>query len=130
VKSDRDGWPIPPEGGGQAQKFSSGKTTVFYKDRPVEFCVELAGIETGQPVLDATNLKGTYEVRLRYVTRMKMSPELIARFPEWAPHSGADAGGEDVIGAFRHQLGLELKPDNVPFWILIVDHADRVPSPN
>jgi uncharacterized protein (TIGR03435 family) len=79
---------------------------------------ELLAKPLGAPVVDKTGLKGRYDFSLdlnRYIT-------------------GDMLGLEDVPGVFAQalleQLGLKLDTRKCPIDLLVVDHADRVPTEN
>jgi len=69
------------------------------------------------PVIDMTGLKGMYEMTL-----------------DWAPEPAADSDdtpkGLALPDALEAQLGLKLEHRKAPIEILVVDHAERVPSDN
>jgi uncharacterized protein (TIGR03435 family) len=74
-----------------------------------------ARVQLSRPVLDLTGLKDTYDFIL-----------------EWAPDSVQtdDASGPSVFTAIQEQLGLKLEARKHPVEILVIDHADKVPSEN
>jgi uncharacterized protein (TIGR03435 family) len=74
----------------------------------------------GRPVLDKTGLEG------RFAYALTFSP--LAAQP--ASDSGAELGPLDLFAAVQQQLGLKLEPKKDTIEILIVDHAERVPSEN
>jgi len=47
-----------------------------------------------------------------------------------AADSAAESGPLDIFRALEQQLGLKLEPAKEPLEILIVDHAERVPTEN
>ncbi len=73
----------------------------------------------GRTVLNKTGLEGRYFCALSY------SP-LAAE----ATGSAANPGPLDIFAAVQQQLGLKLEPAKEPLDILIVDHAERVPTEN
>jgi uncharacterized protein (TIGR03435 family) len=75
----------------------------------------LAGT-TGRPVLDKTNLDGPYLYVLQYAQL-----DTTASDPNSAP---------DIFGAVQQQLGLKLESDKAPLPVLVIDHAERVPTGN
>ena len=88
------------------------------KNAAVAQFAELLSRPLGAPVVDKTELKGRYDFSLdlnRYIT-------------------GAMLGVEDVPGIFEQalidQLGLKLDARKCPINLLVVDHADRVPTEN
>jgi uncharacterized protein (TIGR03435 family) len=76
-----------------------------------------------RPVLDMTGLTGYYDFTLDWV-------------PETAPaadgkiDAGPDASGPTLTMALQDQLGLKLEARKAPVEILVVDHAERVPTEN
>lgn len=128
---DRDGYPILPEGVSEGQNFATGQTRISFKAQPMQFLVQVVTAETGQPVLDATNLKGKYDIHLQWVSQKTayVAPELLERNPSLAQFQ-AKHEGETMASALKRQLGLNLKAEKVPFQILVVDYADRFPSAN
>ncbi|HWB33352.1 MAG TPA: TIGR03435 family protein [Acidobacteriaceae bacterium] len=67
----------------------------------------------GQPVVDKTGLSGAYDVRLRF-----------------APANDPKSNLPSLFTAIQEQLGLRLEPAKVPVEYLVIDHADRIPTPN
>jgi len=69
------------------------------------------------PVEDLTGLKGHFDVTL-----------------DWSP--GDNAADPDtpakasIFTALQEQLGLKLEPRKSPVNVLVIDHADRIPTPN
>ena len=72
-----------------------------------------------QPVQDMTGLQGNYNLKL-----------------EWMPTDTPSSTGTDTSSqptfftALKEQLGLQLRPPRVTNEILVVDHAERVPTAN
>jgi uncharacterized protein (TIGR03435 family) len=74
----------------------------------------------GAPVLDATGLKGFYDLTLDWVP----DPE-----DESAPAADAPQG-PTLVMALDHQLGLKLEARKEPIEILVVDYAETTPTEN
>jgi uncharacterized protein (TIGR03435 family) len=70
----------------------------------------------GRPVVDKTGIAGRFDFTLSY------SPETLT--PD------ADAPGPSIFTALQEQLGLRLEPQKGMVEVLIVDHAERIPTPN
>lgn len=68
-----------------------------------------------QPVSDATGLEGNYEITL-----------------DWTPDDrpAASDGATGSIFAALQELGLRLEPRKAPVEMLVVDHAEKVPTEN
>jgi uncharacterized protein (TIGR03435 family) len=73
----------------------------------------------GRTVLDRTALVGRYSYVLTF---MPLSAQ--------APGSASDTAPPDFFAAVQQQLGLKLRARKDPVEILIVDHAERIPSEN
>ncbi len=68
------------------------------------------------PVVDMTGLAGFYDLTL-----------------DWVPESGQlgdSPSGLTLVVALEEQLGLKLETRKAPVEMLVVDHADRVPTEN
>jgi len=69
----------------------------------------------GRPVVDMTGIAGAYDVTLRWA-------------PDGAP-APADAA-PSIFTAIEEQLGLKLEKRELTVTVVVVDHAERVPSVN
>jgi uncharacterized protein (TIGR03435 family) len=68
-----------------------------------------------QTVVDKTGLNGYFEFKL-----------------EWTPDDGnkPDDSGPSIFAALQEQLGLKLESRKGPLDVLVVDHADKIPTDN
>jgi uncharacterized protein (TIGR03435 family) len=92
---------------------------------PIRNFTEFLSRQTGRPVLDMTGLKGFYSFTLSY------TPEQAPTFP--GPESGPiaeSAVGASLFSAIQEQLGLKLEARKAPVEILVIDHAEKVPTEN
>jgi uncharacterized protein (TIGR03435 family) len=83
-----------------------------------ELAAELSGKLFDRPVIDATGLKGRYDIRLDMAalrTANQMSPN--------------DPAGA-MMSAMEEQLGIKIVPRKAPVEVLIIDHVERKPSDN
>jgi uncharacterized protein (TIGR03435 family) len=67
----------------------------------------------GHPVVDKTGIAGNFEIKLRY-----------------APPNDSKSDLPDFFTALQEQLGLKLEPQKVPVEMLVIDHADKIPTEN
>jgi uncharacterized protein (TIGR03435 family) len=109
----RDGAPRPNS---SVHKMSGGGITVS----------RLADMLAGQldrPVVDMTELTGKYDFALAYSDSLKPSDPLSesAAEPPSAP---------SIFSAVEQQLGLKLEARKGAVSILVIDHAEKVPSGN
>jgi uncharacterized protein (TIGR03435 family) len=92
---------------------------------PIRNFTEFLSRQTGRPVLDMTGLKGFYSFSLTY------TPEEVPSAP--GPDSGVlteSAVGPSLLNAIQDQLGLKLEARKAPVEILVIDHAEKVPTEN
>jgi uncharacterized protein (TIGR03435 family) len=68
------------------------------------------------PVLDMTGLTGTYDVKLDWITERQADSEPQA--------------GQSIQDALQDQLGLKFEHKKAPVDVVIVDHAEKVPTEN
>jgi uncharacterized protein (TIGR03435 family) len=75
----------------------------------------IAGLD--RPVLNGTDLNGRYKIELR-----------------WTPPDDADGNSQandvGILTALKTQAGLILQKAEMPVNILIIDRANRIPTPN
>lgn len=71
----------------------------------------------GRPVIDGTGLEGLYIYHLSFT-------------PLSAQSENSSDPASDFFAAVQQQLGLKLEPKKAPVDILVIDHANRVPSEN
>jgi uncharacterized protein (TIGR03435 family) len=94
-----------------------------------ELAAEFSAKLLDRPLIDQTGLKGRYDVRLDMSAMRAANP------------GGGEKGGSnpppdraDQIGAFidllRDQLGLKIEGGKLPVDVLVVDHAERIPTAN
>jgi uncharacterized protein (TIGR03435 family) len=74
-----------------------------------------------RPVLDQSGITGVYAFKLEWT-------------PDESQYAGrggrTDRSGPSLFTAIEEQLGLKLEPQRGPVEILVVDHAERVPTGN
>jgi uncharacterized protein (TIGR03435 family) len=85
---------------------------------------EFLSRQTGLPVLDMTGLKGFYSFTLNY------TPEAAPSAPSPETPIPESAVGPSLFTAVQEQLGLKLEARKAPVEILVVDHAEKVPTEN
>jgi len=73
-------------------------------------------------VVDATGLKGEYEIALSWVSDQGAGQP--------APSAAASDPAADLFTAVRESLGLRLEPRKAQTEVLVVDHIERVPTAN
>lgn len=78
----------------------------------------------GRPVLDATGLKGNYDFTLNLI---ETNPDSKGEQGEAAMRQALEQG---IFSMVKEQLGLQLVPRKSMVDLLVIDHAERVPTQN
>ena len=73
----------------------------------------------GRPVLDMTGLDGVFDLELRW------TPD-----DERRREGDTSDGPSSIFTAIQEQLGLKLEARKAPLEIIVVEHAEKVPSEN
>jgi uncharacterized protein (TIGR03435 family) len=130
-KLDNNGFPILPPGAQAAVSRSGGMVHSSYRMTMPQFAAELEPVITGATgtrdvpyVFDRTGLDGKFEFTIQWAMPMAMR--------EQAPAEGASepAGAYDIFTAIEKQLGLRLVNTRRPMDLLVVEHAEKVPTEN
>jgi uncharacterized protein (TIGR03435 family) len=97
-----------------------------------------------RPVVDSTGLTGTYDVDMAFMPderdqmQNKLGPAMAMAGPPPAGGNDAarpaeavsDATAGSIFSAVQEKLGLKLDPRKSPAEILVIDHAEKIPTEN
>ncbi len=87
---------------------------------------EVLSRHTDRPVVDQTGVKGAYDFKLEWTPDDKPS-----RPPEQADGIVTnETSAPSIFTALQEQLGLKLEARKAPVDILVIDHAEKVPTEN
>jgi uncharacterized protein (TIGR03435 family) len=75
--------------------------------------VEILSHPVGYPVVDKTGITGNFDIDLSY-----------------APANDSSSLLPSLFTALQEQLGLKLESQRVPVEMLVIDHADKIPTEN
>lgn len=114
-KFDSGGYPILPRGIGMG--VLNGKGRMQMTDTELAPLVQRLANQLDAPVRDDTGLKGKYDIALYWS----------ARPPSAEPEADS---GPDLPTAVQEQLGLRLERKKGPVEVLVVNHAEKVPTRN
>ncbi len=101
----------------------TGKTRVEVPGTTLEGLADVLSLQLGPPVVDATGVKGRYEVLLETSLNMDPSGDPIT------PESAADR----MLTAYQNALqkaGLRLESRKVPVATIVVDRVEKNPTDN
>jgi uncharacterized protein (TIGR03435 family) len=155
---DKDGFPIlppgPAGGWGASMVRMAGKSRMKFARESMEDFAKQLERQLGKPVTDSTGLKGNYEFTLiwdgadlggrpGFAGRGGMERVFSPNDPTPpAPGGSASDGGSPLgavsdaagvptlFGALQAQLGLKLEAKKGPMEVVVVDHAEKVPTEN
>jgi uncharacterized protein (TIGR03435 family) len=133
------GFPVPPAGRNWGWSFVPPRNTrLTLRDYSMAEFVEqqlrwplmttlqsYGAIALGR-VVDKTGLDGKYDFTLEYAGRRNSAG---GAFPQPLPDGESDTA-PFLFDALRQQLGLILAEKKAPLDVLVVDHADKVPTEN
>jgi uncharacterized protein (TIGR03435 family) len=131
---DRDGFPeIPPGKSGATGTMVNGLQRLNARGLPLSSLLSNVGAQLGTMtgtntyspgrMIDKTGLTGKYDFKLEYAGGGALAP--LAAGPDAEP-----TGGLPLIDAIEKQLGLKLTKTTAPYDVLVIDHAERVPTEN
>src|ERR1700722_8559301 len=116
MKADegKDGFPVLSlKAPGLVIETRNGRGRITAKEQPIAKLADVLSGQVGRPVIDRTGLAGNYSFVVYF------TPE------------NSDAGSEPFIfGALQEQLGLRLEARKGPVEMLVIDHAERMPTEN
>jgi uncharacterized protein (TIGR03435 family) len=112
-------WSSPPPGAANAGG------VIPHTKRPIEWLLAMLSGLLGQPVTDATGLKGEYDIQLRW-SGTGLQPPVASD----TPGAAAADSGLTLFEAVQEQLGLKLVQKKAPFDVLVIDHIEKVPTEN
>jgi uncharacterized protein (TIGR03435 family) len=90
-----------------------------------------------RPVVDLTELKGTYDIDLEWVPDEREGGGMMAKMKALAEAASVDPHGDplgpnglSLFGALQEKLGLRMEARKSPVDIVVVDSAQQVPTEN
>jgi uncharacterized protein (TIGR03435 family) len=85
----------------------------------------------GRPVLDMTELKGTYDCTLEFtMDGLGMPMMRMATVHTEGGEAPPESSGPSLFTALQEQLGLKLEGRKAPLDILVIDSAEKIPTEN
>jgi len=117
---DREGFPHPPAGKpGMMMNFAGGRASLTARQQPVSALTIDLRTTAGRQVVDKTGLTGKFDFTLEFSLRGMMGQ----------PSTDADPI-PSLFDALPQQLGLKLENAKIPLDVLVIDHAEKVPTGN
>jgi uncharacterized protein (TIGR03435 family) len=125
----KDGYPVFPAGrSGLAGPNGHYRWTGFNLSMPE--IVKMLSFHLGRPVIDATGLRGKYDIDMRWGVDVGWLLERSGRKDEIGELPDTGPPGLPLIRAVRDQLGLKLNSAKGLGDIVVIDHVEKVPIEN
>src|ERR1022692_562163 len=130
VKSpDKDGYPVFPAGrSGLASSSGHYRWTAF--NVSTQDIAKTLSDQLHRPVVDATGLKGKYDVDLKWVVDFLLSDRKKAEIEEQVGKLLETGSGPRLVRAVQDQLGLKMNSKKGSGEIVVIDHIEKVPTEN
>ncbi len=114
--------------GGPSTRFSA-------RQQPISALTQVLQNPLGRTVVDGTGLRGKYDFNLDWTRDARTSANVrnIGGAPAGQAAPGTadgqvDVGPPDLFTALQQQLGLKLEEKKGPVDVVVVDHAEKVPT--
>jgi uncharacterized protein (TIGR03435 family) len=125
----KDGYPVFPAGrGGLAGPNGHYRWTGFNLSMPE--IVKTLSFHLGRPVIDATGLRGKYDIDMRWGIDLAWLLETSGHRDEIGDLPDVGPPGPPLIRAVQDQLGLKLSSKKGLGDIVVIDHLEKVPTEN
>jgi uncharacterized protein (TIGR03435 family) len=108
-------------GNGDSEVRTKDGSLIFTNTSMSQFAEHLATIrrQVDRPVLDKTGIRGAFDFSLKFADNDADMREAMVR-----------GEGPSVFSVVQQQLGIRLKPEQGPVEIIVIDHAQKVPTDN
>ncbi len=119
---DKNGFPqLPPGRPTWATINRMGRSRLAVQQQPVGVLTRILAGRVERPIIDKTGLADLYDFTLEF------NPRAATGGP---PVAGQEAPAPDIFIAIQQQLGLKLVGAKAPLDVIVVDHAEKIPSAN
>jgi uncharacterized protein (TIGR03435 family) len=127
----KDGFPqLPRVRGMNLEVAGPGRVRINAVFQPLSEFARFLGLQLGRPVADETGLHGNFDFHVDFTPAEDQAPKGPGGedMPMRRPPPGEE--GPNLIAAIQEQLGLKLESRRGPVELLVLDHADKVPTQN
>jgi uncharacterized protein (TIGR03435 family) len=138
IKMGKDGMPqFGPGGGRGPMMIMKGGGHLSAKMMSMGGLVDMLARSVDRPVVDQTELKGTYDFNLDYTPDESTRMPMPAGVPPPSPGGGEGMHGAEsadnglsLFAALQAQLGLKLEAKKGPVELIVVDRVEKFPTGN
>ena len=103
---------------------------IIHNHMPMQILATLLSRFERQLVMDMTGLNGFYEIKLEWTPDNLRGRTAEGGGPILLNGEAVDPDGPSLVTALSEQLGLRLESRKGPVDVLVVDRAEKVPTPN
>ncbi|MGA3017823.1 MAG: TIGR03435 family protein [Bryobacteraceae bacterium] len=125
----KDGYPVFPAGHGGLAGIN-GHYRWTGVNLSMQEIVKTLSYHLGRPVVDATGLKGKYEIDMTWTIDLAWIMENAGRRDLIGGLPDDGRSGPTLIRAVQDELGLKLNSKKGPGDIVVIDHVEKVPIEN
>jgi len=141
LQTQKDGFPELSPGRNMGGTFKDGTVRMRFRDYPLSDLVQQFSFALAAHVIDKTGLTGKYDFTLEFtlpqngslvgmLATMGLSPGQTAPLNKNGPNEGQIDSVSTVSSAMERQLGLKLEASTIAVDTLVIDRADKTPTPN
>ncbi len=126
------GFPVPEPGHITTSALAKGGFLLGATGAPMEKLVSMLSILLTKPVHDATGLEGSYDFQLFWSgdTSTDNAAPRLTQGGTPIPKDPDEDSGPTLFAAVQQQLGLKLESKKDQVDVLVVDHAEKIPTVN
>jgi uncharacterized protein (TIGR03435 family) len=125
----KNGSKLTPHMDEAGQASNSGRGSLSVTKGGTARLASLLSLQLGRTVIDKTDLKGEYDLKLEWAYEPGQGgPEVFGLPPEPPRPPPADNNGPSIFTAVQEQLGLRLVSQKGPVEIIVIDRAERPPE--
>jgi uncharacterized protein (TIGR03435 family) len=103
---------------------------IVHPQMPMSMLATLLSRFERQTVIDKTGLTGPFSVELHWIPDALRERALQGGPPPMVNGAPMDLNGPSLYTAVQEQLGLKLESRKGPVDVLVIDHAEKVPTEN
>jgi uncharacterized protein (TIGR03435 family) len=132
---DKNGYPIIPKGCKGCMIVENDKARLLAAESTTKEFADRVGAQLGKPVHDLTGLTGKYDFDLTWgrddtAARGSGTPESNTPLNTSSAASGPAEFQQMMIAAAQSEIGLKFEQKKGMVEIIVVDHAEKVPTEN
>lgn len=120
----KDGPKLQPVTANGRSGVSSSRGNMTLEKASMKEIVDSLSLKVDRPVVDKTGLSGAFNGELHW------TPDDVQPAPAGGGDSAVSDTGPSLFTAIQEQFGLKLIPQKGPVEILVIDHAEKVPTEN